>query len=108
MVKKELTLGLGFPGSSVGKESACMETLVQFLGQEDPLQYSWASLMAQPVKNLPPMREIWVRFVGWEDPLEKEMATYSSIRSWKSPWTEEPCGLQSPRGHKEVEPTEVI
>ena len=32
---------------------------------------------------------------GWEDPLEKEMATHSSVLSWKLPWTEEPGGLQS-------------
>ena len=37
-----------------------------------PLQYSWASLEAQPVKNLPAMWESWVRSLGWEDPLEKE------------------------------------
>ena len=36
-----------------------------------PLQYSWASLVAQLVKNPPAMREIWVRSLGWEDPLEK-------------------------------------
>ena len=36
-----------------------------------PLQYSWASLVAQLVKNLPAMRETWVRSLGWEDPLEK-------------------------------------
>ena len=36
-----------------------------------PLQYSWASLVAQLVKNLPAMWETWVRSLGWEDPLEK-------------------------------------
>ena len=44
-----------------------------------PLQYSWASLVAQLVKNLPAMQETWVRTLGWEDPLEKGMATHSSI-----------------------------
>ena len=39
------------------------------------------------------MQETWVRSPGWEDPLEKEMATYSSILAWESPWTEEPGGL---------------
>ena len=43
------------------------------------LQDSWASLMAQLVKNLPAVRETWVRSLGWEDPLEKEKATHSSI-----------------------------
>ena len=47
------------------------------------------------VKPLPAVRETRVRSLGWEDPLEKEMATYSSILAWKSPWTEEPGGLQS-------------
>jgi len=42
-----------------------------------------------------PMQEIQVSFLGGEDPLEKEMATYSSILAWKSPWTEEPGSLQS-------------
>ena len=36
-----------------------------------------------------------VQSLGLEDPLEKEMATYSSIRTWEIPWTEEPGGLQS-------------
>ena len=43
-----------------------------------PLQYSWASLVAQLVKNLPAMRETWVRPLGWEDPLEWGKATHSS------------------------------
>ena len=43
--------------------------------------------MAQLVKNLPAMREIWVRFLGWEDPLEKGKVTHSSILAWKIPWT---------------------
>ena len=52
-------------------------------------------LVASLVKNQPAMREIWVRSLGWEDPLEKEMATHSSILAWRTPWTEEPGGLQS-------------
>ena len=44
-----------------------------------PLQYSWASLVAQLVKNPPAMWETWVRSLGWEDSLEKGKATYSSI-----------------------------
>ena len=43
--------------------------------------------MAQLVKNLPAMREIWVRSLGWEDPLEKGKATHSSILVWRIPWT---------------------
>ena len=48
------------------------------------------SLVAQTVKHLYMMWEIWVRSLGQEDPLEKEMATHSSTLAWKIPWTEEP------------------
>ena len=47
------------------------------------------------VKNLPAVQETWVRSLSWEDPLEKEIATDFSIFDWKSPWREEPGGLQS-------------
>ena len=60
-----------------------------------PLQYFWASLIAQMIKNLLAMWETWVPSPGWEDPLEKRMATYSCILAWRSPWTEEPGRLQS-------------
>ena len=53
------------------------------------------SLVAQMVKHLPTMREIWVQSLGQEDLLEKEMATHSSILVWKIPWMEEPGRLQS-------------
>ena len=43
-------------------------------GDGNPLQYSWASLVAQLVKNPPAMSETWVRSLGWEDPLEKGKA----------------------------------
>ena len=63
------------------------ETPVGFLGREDspgegigyPIQYSWASLVAQLVNNLPSVWETWVPPLGWEVPLEKGMATHSSI-----------------------------
>ena len=64
-----------------------------FLGQS--LNFSWASLVAQLVKNPPAVQKAWVRSLGWEDPLEKEMALHSSILAWEIPWTEEPGGLQS-------------
>ena len=54
-----------------------------------------ASLMAQVVKNLPAMQETWVQSLGQEDALEKRMATHSSIRAWRIPWTGEPGGPQS-------------
>ena len=78
----------GFPGSSAGKESTCnagdpSSTPESGRSTEEkigyPLQYSWASLEAQLVKNLPAVRETWVRSLGWEDPLEKGKATHSNI-----------------------------
>ena len=51
-----------------------------------PLQYSWSSLVAHLVKNLPAMCETWVQSLGWEDPLEKGTATNSSILAWRIPW----------------------
>ena len=53
------------------------------------------SLVVQMVKHLPAMRETRVQSLSWEDPLEKEMATHSSILAWRTPWTEEPGGIQS-------------
>ena len=66
-----------------------------------PLQYSWASLVDQTVKNLPAMEETWVRSLGWEDALEEGMATHSSVLAWRIPWAEEPGGLQ-PMGSQGV------
>ena len=48
-------------------------------GKGYPLQGSWASPVAQLVKNPPVMSETWGQFLGWEDPLEKGTATHSSI-----------------------------
>ena len=44
--------------------------------------------------NLPAMQETQVQALGWQDPLEKEMGTHSSTPAWRTPWTEEPGGLQ--------------
>ena len=69
-----------FPGSSVGKESACNAgdaSLIPESGRSTgegmgyPLQYSWASLVAQLVKNPPVMQETPVHILVWADPLEK-------------------------------------
>ena len=52
--------------------------------------------MAQQVKNQPAMQETqetWVQSLGQEYPLEKEMATHSSILTWKLSWTEDPGRL---------------
>ena len=86
---------MGFLQSSVAKESACNEGdpgLIPGSGRPSPgvgypLQYSWASPVAQLVKNPPAVWETWVQSPGWEDPLEKGKATHSSILAWKSPWT---------------------
>ena len=91
-----LLLLQGFPHSSVGKESTCNAGdpgSIPGLGRSAgegigyPLQYSWASLVAQLVKNLPAMWETWVCSLGWEDPLEKGKATHSAILAWRIPWT---------------------
>ena len=83
---------MGFCHSSVGKESACNAGdpgSIPGLGRSAgegigyPLQYSWASPVAQLVKNPPEMWEAWVQSLSWEDPLEKGKATYSSILAWQ-------------------------
>ena len=82
--------------SSAGKESACNagdpgsipgSGRSPAAGIGYPLPYSWASLVAQLVKNLPAMQETWVPSLGWEDPLEKGKATHSRILAWRIPWT---------------------
>ena len=49
-----------------------------------PLQYSWASLVAQLVKNPPAMQETWVQSLSQEDPLEEGTATHSNILAWQA------------------------
>ena len=71
---------LGFPASSVGKESTCNAgdpSLIPGSGNSPAegigysLQYSWAFPVAQTIKNPPAVQETPVRFLGWENPLEK-------------------------------------
>ena len=87
---------LGLPHISVGKDSVCNAgdpSLISRLGRSAgegigyPLQHSWASFVAQLIKNPPAVRETWVQSLGWEDPLEKGKATHSSILAWRIPWT---------------------
>ena len=87
---------MGFPGSSAGKESACKAGgpgLIPGLGRSPgegigyPFQCSWASLVAQIVKNPLAMRVTWFRSLGWDDLLEEDMAAHSSIFAWRIPWT---------------------
>ena len=47
------------------------------------------------MQEISTMQNMWVRSLGQDDPLEKEMAIHSSIPAWRTPWTEEPSGLQS-------------
>ena len=84
--------------SSAGKESACSAGdpgSIPRLGRSPgegigfPLQYSWASLVAQTVKNLCAMQDAWVQSLGWEDPPEVGMATHSSI-VWRIPMDRAP------------------
>jgi len=85
---KESTYNAGDPSSIPGSGRSTGE------GIDYPLQYSWASLVSQLVKNMPPMQETWVRSLGWEDPLEKGKATHTSILAWRIPWTIQSMGSQ--------------
>ena len=99
----------GFPSSSSHKESACnagdpgsIPELEKSPGEgiSYPFQYSWASLVAQMVKNLLAMWETWVRSLGLEDPLDKGMVTHSGIFAWRIPRTQEPGRLQFMRSQR--------
>ena len=59
------------------------------------IHITWASLVAQMVRNLTAMQETWVRSLGWEDPLGKGLAINSSVLAQRTSWTERPGGLQS-------------
>ena len=102
---------MGFSESSVDKESACNVGNPGSIpgsgrpageGIGYPLQDSWASLMAQLVKNLPAKQETWVWSLGWEDPLEKERLRIPVF------WPGEFHGLYSLWGHKESDMTERL
>ena len=104
-----LFLERGFPDSSVDKESTCNAgDLCSIPGSGRsagegigyPLQYYWASLVTQLVKNLPAVWDFWVQSLGRENPLEKGKATHSSILAWRI--------LYSPEGPKEPDTTEPV
>ena len=99
---------MAFPDSSVGKESTCNAgdpDSVPGSGRSPevgigyPLQFSWASLVAQLVKNPPAVQETWVRFLGWEDPWRRERLPTPVF------WPGEFHGLYSPWGCKESDTT---
>ena len=94
---------MGFPHGSAVKDSACNAGdlgSTPGLGRSPgegvryPCQYSWASLVAQLVKNPPATWETSVRSLGWEDPLKMGTATHSSILAWRIPWTVQSMGSQ--------------
>ena len=97
--------------SSTGKEAACNagdSGLIPGSGRSAgegigyPLQYSWASLVAQLVKNPPAVQETWVRSLGWQIPWRRERL--SSPVSWPGEFHE----LYSPWGHKESDTSERL
>ena len=94
-VGKKSACNAGDPGSIHGSERSAGK------GIGYPLQYSWAALVTQLVKNPPAMWETWIRSLGWEDPLEKGKATHSIILAWRIPWT-----IYSSWGCKESDTTE--
>ena len=106
-----LPLKKGLPGNSVSKEPTCNagdHGSIPVLGRSSgegigsPFQCSWASLMAQLVKNPPAMQETWVWSLVWEDPLEKERLPTPTF------WPGEFRGLYSPWGRKELDTTERL
>ena len=74
---------------------------------ELPSESSGASLVAQRLKRLPPMREIQVQSLGWEDPLEKEVATTPVLLPGESHGRRSLVGY-SPWGHKESDMTKRL
>ena len=101
----------GSPHSSVGKESTCNAgdpSSIPGLGRSAgkgigyPLQYSWASLVTQLVKNQPAMWETWVQSLSWEEPWRRERLPTPVF------WPGEFHGLYSPWGHKELDTTERL
>ena len=94
---------VGWDGQCVRKVTSCA---IRVFGVWKR-QRKRASLVAQRLKRLPASWETWVQSLGREDPLEKEVATHSSILSWRIPWTESLVGY-SPWGCKESDTTERL
>ena len=105
----ETILYVGFPGSSASKESACtagnpglIPGLGSFPGEriDYPLQYSWAALVAQMVKNLPEMWETWVHIL-WRGCVK--LLQHSCL---ENPHEQRSLAGYSPWGGKESDTTE--
>ena len=103
----------GFPDSSVGKESSCNAGVPCLLpGWRRPtgdgigysLQYSWAFLLAQLVKNLPAMREIWVWSLGWVGKISWRRERLPTPAFWPGEFH----GLYSLWGRNEWDTTEQL
>ena len=106
-----LPISRGFPHSSVGKESAlqCRRPWfdswvrkIHWRRDRYPLQYSWAFLVAQLVKNPPAMQETWVQSLGWEDPWRRERLPTPVF------WPGEFHGMYSSWGCKESDMAEQL
>ena len=106
---------MGFPGSSAGKESTCNtgdSGSISGWGSSPgegigyPLQYSWASLVAQMVKNLPAIWETWVQPLRWEDRLKEDMATHSKYSCLENLHGQRSLAGCRPWGRKELGTTE--
>ena len=78
-----------FPGGTVDKNQSASA------GNKGLILGTWASFLAQTVKNMSAMQKTQVPSLGQKDALEKGMATHSSMLAWRIPWTEQPGGLQS-------------
>ena len=89
MAGKESNCNAGDLGSIPGSRRSPGE------GIDYPLQYPWASQVAQMVKNPPAMWETWIQPLGGEYPLEEIMKAHPSILAWRIPMDKEPGGLQS-------------
>ena len=103
-LKIDLPYDLSFPGGSDGKESACNAgdpSSIPGWGRSHgegigyPLQYSWASQVAQTVKNLPAMWKTWVWSWVGKIPWRKAWQPTPVFLPGESPWTEVPGRLQS-------------
>ena len=108
---------MGFSDSSPGKESACNAGDPSSISRSGKspgegigylFQYSWASLVAQMVKNETTMWETWVQSLGWEDPLEEGIWQPTPVFLLENPHGQRSLAVYSPQGHKESDMTEQL
>ena len=101
---REYATTWGFPYSSAGEEPSCNAgdpSLIPGMGRSPgegigyPLQYTWASLVAQMVKNLPALSKTWALSLGWKIPWRRSWQLTPVFLPGEFPWTEEPGGFQS-------------